>query len=403
MIQTVLLLKGTILSSLRYFKAELVLLMKPVIHSLLEYFGEVKVPIIIVTEELRRLPIPLILAISVIVLMEASIMVVPVSVNSSAELFAHADQLKVETQEGTYEIPEWSESNPSYGHPVSQYTAASEAELPTTDEHKTMNQLVLTDMKALWSSQIATGSHKVTVAILDTGIDKKHEELSGLIVAEADFTGSSDPTDVYGHGTHVAGILAARDNGTGMTGVAPECLLLNVKVADDGGRCQASALAKGVVWAVDNGANVINISIEIKQPSTELEEAVNYAWNHGAVIIAATGNYTGESPIYPAYYENCISVSVIREADNLASLWDCADWVDVAAPGSKIYSTLPSNSYGYKTGTSSAAAYVSGIAALLFNMVTDTNGDGKLNDEVKAVLEAGSQEIGVIKVCKGEQ
>ena len=104
MAQTVLQLKDTILSSLRYFKAELVLLVKPVIHSLLEYFGEVAAPIIVVTKELKGIPVPMVLAISVIVLIETSMMVVPASVNSSKELFARADQLEVETREGTYEV-----------------------------------------------------------------------------------------------------------------------------------------------------------------------------------------------------------------------------------------------------------------------------------------------------------
>jgi len=239
----------------------------------------------------------------------------------------------------------------------------------------------------------AVGSQEVLVAILDTGVDRNHEDLNGQIIAEVNFTASPVPNDRYGHGTHVAGIIAAKDNGIGIVGIAPGCPLLNVKVADDSGRCQALALAKGIVWAANNGANVINISVEIREYSPELEEAVNYAWSEGAIIAAAAGNDGNELPVYPAYYENCIAVAATEQDGNPAPLSNYGDWVDVAAPGFKIYSTLPDNSYGYKSGTSFACAYISGIAALLFDVVNDTNGDGRVNDEVRAAIETGCQEL----------
>ncbi len=241
----------------------------------------------------------------------------------------------------------------------------------------------------LW--QLTTISHETTVAVLDTGIDQDHEELDGQVIAEANFSKSFTLSDIHGHGTHVAGIIAAKDNGLGITGVAPGCLLLNVKVADDTGMCPPSALAKGIIWAVDNGVNVINISIEIREPSTELERAVNYAWSQGCLIIAAAGNHGSESPTYPAYYENCLAVAAAGPDNNLAPLSNFGDWVDVIAPGLNTYSTLPDNDYGYKSGTSFACAYVSGIGALLFDVVTDVNSNDRLNDEARAMIEAGLQ------------
>ncbi len=392
-----LLLKSATLSSMRYFKTKVVLLMKSVIQSLLSYFDEVRAPITSIVEELRRLPIPAVLAIGVTILIEAGIVAVPASHHGMIELSTLAGQFQVHTQESTYEIPELLEDNSSGDYSLSRCAIPSESKLQISNAPRIYDQLVLTDIEVSWLSQIAVGRHKVMVAILDTGIDKNHESLSGLIVDEADFTDSSNPTDIYGHGTHVAGIIAAKNNGTGITGVAPGCPLLNVKVADDMGRCQASALAKGIVWAVNSGANVINISIEIKEPSKELEEAVNYAWDRGVVIIAAGGNYASQSLVYPAYYENCIAVSVIKEVDNLATLSAYGEWVDVAASGCDIYSSLPSNGYGYKTGSSFAAAYVSGIAALLFSTTTDINGDGNLSDEVRAAIETGFQEISITR------
>ena len=240
----------------------------------------------------------------------------------------------------------------------------------------------------LWQS--TTSGSGIVVAVLDTGIDKNHEDLSGKVVGEANFTDSPVINDIYGHGTHIAGIIAAYgDNGLGVVGIAPQSQLLNVKVAEDDGRCQASTVAQGIIWAVDNGAVVINVSIEIRQPSAQLEAAVDYAWEHGAIVIAAAGNSGSQTPVYPAYYENVIAVAAADPDNTLAMLSNYGQWVDMAAPGSDIYSTMPDNEYGYKTGTSFATAYISGLAAILFDTLSDANGNGYLNDEVKAALENG--------------
>ena len=275
-------------------------------------------------------------------------------------------------------------------------------ELPIPNDPYLDNQWALSQVQVfeLWSA--TTGNPEILVAVLDTGIDGDHEDLKGKVVTVANFADSSTTNDIHGHGTHIAGIIAAEcDNGIGITGVAPECRLMNVKVADDKGRCQPLAVAEAIVWAVDNGANVINISIEFREPSPQLEDAVNYAWGQGVIIIAAAGNDGSQSPTYPAYYENSIAVAASKQDDTLAPLSNYGNWVDVAAPGFNIYSTLPDDSYGYKTGTSFAAAYVSGLAALLFHVVTDSDGDGRLNGEVRAAIEAGCQEISINGVGTG--
>jgi thermitase len=182
--------------------------------------------------------------------------------------------------------------------------------------------------------------------------------------------------------------------------IAPECRLMNVKVADDTGKCEPSVVARGIVWAVDHGAKVINLSLAMRA-SPNLEEAVNYAWSRGAILIAAAGNKGTSDPSYPAYYDNCLAVAGTNENDSLALLSSYGDWVDVAAPGFNIYSELPENQYGYKTGTSAAGAHVSGVAALVFSIAEDNNGNGMTNDDVRWAIENSCTSITVDGVGRG--
>jgi thermitase len=228
---------------------------------------------------------------------------------------------------------------------------------------------------------------EVLVAILDTGIDEKHEDLAGRVVASINLTDSQTTSDVNGHGTHVAGIIAAiTNNGIGIASIDPNIRLLNVKVADDNGLVWASNLAKGIVWAVDNGAKVINMSLVIPTSSPNLEQAIHYAWSKGVVLVAGAGNGIKSIPVYPAYYPEVIAVAATDVDGNLWSKSNYGDWVRAYAPGVEIYSTLPGNHYGYQSGTSMATAYVSAEAAAALATVTDTNGDGRVNDEVVALL-----------------
>ena len=241
---------------------------------------------------------------------------------------------------------------------------------------------------------VTEGSDDILIAVLDTGIDRDHEDLAGKVVTEVNFSHSRGIDDVYGHGTHMAGIIAATmDNDIGISGVAPACSIMNVKVADDRGKCGAGEIADGIVWAVDEGARILNISLRLSEPSEELEDAIDYAWDHGAVIIAAAGNGGGSAPQYPAYYDRCIAVTGVKEDGSRAPLASYGDWVDVAAPGYQIYSTLPGDEYGYKTGTSQAVAYVTGLASLLYSIAVDSDGDGRVNDEVRAAIESSCQQL----------
>ncbi|UCH50588.1 MAG: peptidase S8 [Chloroflexota bacterium] len=244
--------------------------------------------------------------------------------------------------------------------------------------------------------EVTSGEASIVIAVLDTGIDEGHEDLAGKVIAKVNFTDSSTTDDVYGHGTHVAGIIAAAaDNSVGIAGVAYNCRLMNVKVADDQGAFDNSAAAKGVNWAVDHGASVINMSLVSTEPSRELEKAINYAWSKGTVVIAAAGNFVGTKVAYPAYYSDCIAVAATDTNDCVASWSSKGDWVDVAAPGVDIYSTLPGNRYDNRSGTSMATAHVSGLAGLLFALRSDKNNNGFVNDEVRVAIESGCDELGI--------
>jgi thermitase len=236
---------------------------------------------------------------------------------------------------------------------------------------------------------VTAESTEVLIAVLDTGIDGRHEDLARKVAASINFTETQTSDDVHGHGTHVAGIIAATaNNGLGIAGIAPNARLLNVKVADDNGMVWAHAAAEGIVWAVDNGAKVINMGFFVPASSPALEQAIDYAWSRGVVLVAAAGNGIESVPIYPACYPEVIAVAATDVSGNLWSKSNYGDWVDAYAPGVEIYSTLPGNNYGYQSGTSMAAAYVSAVAALALTTVTDTDGDGFVNDEVTSLLRS---------------
>lgn len=263
-------------------------------------------------------------------------------------------------------------------------------------------QWAISKIRAPEAWRVTSGDEHVIIAILDTGIAPNHEDLAGKVIGEANFSDSPTSYDIYGHGTHIAGIIAATaNNDLGITGLAYNCRLLNIKVADESGRFDNSALAQSIIWAVDHGARVINMSLFAAKPSSELEKAVNYAWSKGAVLVCAAGNKTDTKPTYPAYYANCIAVAATDDNDSIASWSGHGDWVHVAAPGADIYSTLPFQEYGYKSGTSMATAYVSGLAGLLFTLLQDENGDGFINDEVRMAIENSLDRPGSVETGAG--
>ena len=264
------------------------------------------------------------------------------------------------------------------------------------------NQWAMVKVQAPQAWEVTTGSASINIAVLDTGVDLDHPDLADKIISNINFSSSPTVDDVYGHGTHVAGIAAAMtNNGIGVAGLSYSAAIMNVKVMGDTGSGTYSSIASGIVWAADNGADIINMSLGGSSASSILQDAVNYAWSKGVVVVAAAGNSGGTTPLYPACYVNCIAVAATDAIDGRASWSNYGDWVDVAAPGVCIYSTLKDNNYGYKSGTSMASPHVAGLAALVFVTVSDANGDGKLNDEVRSRIEANCDDIGLSGIGHG--
>lgn len=240
----------------------------------------------------------------------------------------------------------------------------------------------------------------IKVAVIDTGVDYNHPDLAANYLGGYDFAyNDADPMDDYGHGTHVAGTIAAADNGFGVLGIAPEAGYYSVKVTDDTGLCYYSDIAAGIEWAVNNGADVISMSIGGSSDSYTLKNAVDSAYASGVVVVAAAGN-TGDSVIYPAGFDSVIAVAATDYYDSRPSWSAYGPEVEFAAPGVGITSTLMGGSYGSKSGTSMATPHISGAVSLLLN--TDVSGtsydadnDGVWDPaEVRSRLQDTATDIG---------
>ena len=245
-----------------------------------------------------------------------------------------------------------------------------------------LGQVVPSDTKytSQWAPQkiradeawvIARGS--VTVAVVDTGVDYNHEDLSGKVIKGKDVAdNNNDPMDggtYKSHGTHVAGIIAAKtNNGKGIAGISWGSKILAVKVYKDSGGGGTWAIhAAGVKYAADKGAKIINYSNWSNSGSTTIHSAVKHATQKGALFVAIAGNAGSSTKTYPGGYPESFTVGNTTSADGRASTSNYGSWVDIAAPGSDILSTVPDNKYANKSGTSMAAPHVAGAAAVVWS------------------------------------
>jgi serine protease len=238
--------------------------------------------------------------------------------------------------------------------------------------------------------ELGTGTG-ITVAVVDTGVDGTHADLENAILPGYDLVdaGGNGHTDPNGHGTHVAGIIAAAINGTGTEGLAPGVKILPVRVLGRDGYGDDAVIAQGILWAIRNGAQVVNLSLGGTERDPMLADAIEKAVAAGVIVVAAAGN-SGDSGdiMYPAAHPAVIAVGATSADDRAAIFSTRGDYVDVAAPGSMILSTSPGGGYRFESGTSMAAPFVAAAAALML-------GRGLAPTEVAARLLASAHDIDV--------
>ncbi len=252
-----------------------------------------------------------------------------------------------------------------------------------------------------WNTTI--GSDDLLVAVIDTGVDYTHPDLAANYVALGyDFVNNdTDPIDDFGHGTHCAGTIAATTNNTlGIAGVA-QVKIMAEKGLDVSGQGYNSNLAKCIIHAVDAGADILSNSWGGGSDDSVLRDAIAYAVAHGVLVVVAAGNEASDALTYPASYENVIAVTATNNLDQPTSFTNYGNWVDVAAPGWRIYSTMPTYevtlntlynytmNYSYMNGTSMACPHAAGVAALIWSQYPDMTAN-----LVRYQLERTSDDLG---------
>lgn len=240
-----------------------------------------------------------------------------------------------------------------------------------------------------WTLSAGAG---VRVAVIDTGVDAGHPDLQGQVLPGYDFVNEDpDPFDDHGHGTRMAGIVAAvANNAVGISGVAPQAALLPVKVLDGQGYGAYSAVASGIIYAVDQGARVLNLSLSGAVQSAVLQDAVDYATARGVLVVAAAGNDGSDFPAYPAAARGAVAVSATDETDAHPGFSNYGNWIDLAAPGVNIITTSAGRGYSSSSGTSPAAAFASAVFALVLAAEPTLTGDAALARVAGGAIDLGA-------------
>ncbi len=236
---------------------------------------------------------------------------------------------------------------------------------------------------------ISSGSG-VKVVVIDTGIDYTHPYLAANYHGGYDFVNDdADPMDDAGHGTHVAGTIAATDNEIGAVGVAPNAELYAVKALDSHGTGWVSDINAAIDWAIIEDMDVISMSLGGSTNFTSQFEICQAAYDSGIVIVAAAGNGYGGNVSYPAAYDSVIAVSATSLIDSNTYFSNIGDEIELVAPGANIRSTTLGGGYGLKSGTSMATPHVSGVIALLLSADS-----GLEPAEVREILAATATDLG---------
>jgi type VII secretion-associated serine protease mycosin len=238
---------------------------------------------------------------------------------------------------------------------------------------------------------VTKGSSDVIVAVLDTGVQSDHPDLKGRLVQGTNIVDPSRaPEDDVGHGTHVAGIIAAEvNNNEGVAGMTWYTKIMPVKVLDSTGAGSTYSVAEGIIWATDHGAHIINMSLGNYAEAEFLHDALKYAYDRGVVLVAASGNDNTDRPGYPAAYPEVLAVSATDVDESRAEYSNYGDYIDVAAPGTSIPSTYPGSRYAALSGTSMASPHVAALASLVRAANSDLT-----NKEVMDLLRKTARDLG---------
>ncbi|UTR16448.1 S8 family peptidase [Salipaludibacillus sp. LMS25] len=238
-----------------------------------------------------------------------------------------------------------------------------------------------------------TGNN-VKVAILDTGIDRSHPDLSANVRGGYSVFGDSPYNDGNGHGTHVAGTVGAVNNNIGVIGVAPQADLYAVRVLNNAGSGSYAGIAQGIEWSINNGMDIINMSLGGPSSSSILEQYCNLAYNRGLLVVAAAGNSgtaAGNTNTvgYPARYNSVIAVAATNSNNVRASFSSTGPTVELSAPGVNVLSTTPGGNYASYNGTSMASPHVAGVAAQVWQARPNLS-----NVQLRQILNASAQNLG---------
>ncbi|HQF43562.1 MAG TPA: S8 family peptidase, partial [Ignavibacteriaceae bacterium] len=306
----------------------------------------------------------------------------------------------------------------------------------TPNDSLVNNQWGLEKIKAFDAWNITQGSDTVLLAIIDTGIDYEHPDLKNKIFINPGETGldqygndkrtngidddgngfiddymgwdftdrlgfpfdstggdyldwDNNPYDENGHGTYISGIAAAETNNfTGIAGVAPLIKVLNLRAFDPGGYGEEDDVAAAILYAVQMGVKVINMSFGDNAFSYVLRDVIRYAYSQGVVLVASAGNSGSNMPHYPSGYSEVISVGNSTREDYVATSSNYGSTIDLVAPGSSILTTSRNNGYAEIGGTSASAPFVSATAALILSRSNFTN------EEVKQIIKSTTDDIG---------
>lgn len=245
-----------------------------------------------------------------------------------------------------------------------------------------------------WST---TTGHRIKIGVIDTGVDFSHPDLRHSLARGINLLNRSMlPHDDNGHGTHIAGTIAAANQVQGMIGIAPRAQIYPVKAFDNNGSAFVSDIILGIDWCVRNKVNIINMSFGMKTRSKALLTAITNAYNAGVIVVASSGNDGKRRAVdYPARYPQTISVGATNKLRRVAPFSNRGAYIDIYAPGDKILSAWLRGKYHEMSGTSMATSHVSGAIALLL-----AHKPGLTPAEIKAILKKSVQPLRGTKAPK---